>query len=100
LNVWTVNAVALIHAYDPEVVVFGGGVMQSADVILPFVEEYVENTHGRAGEYPGSARRSSVQTPRYWEQFHCCQKTSEPSKRTEELHGDSKLRRLASAQVQ
>ena len=42
LNVWAANAVALIHAYDPEVVVFGGGVMQSADVILPFVEEYVE----------------------------------------------------------
>ena len=42
LNIWAVNAVALIHAYDPEVVVFGGGVMQSADVILPFVQEYVE----------------------------------------------------------
>ena len=44
LNVWAVNAVALIHAYDPEVVVFGGGVMQSADVILSFVEEHV-GTH-------------------------------------------------------
>ena len=41
LNIWAVNAVALIHAYDPEVVVFGGGVMQSADVILSFVEEHV-----------------------------------------------------------
>jgi glucokinase len=43
LNVWAANAVAVIHAYDPEMVVFGGGVMQSADVILPFVQEYVEN---------------------------------------------------------
>lgn len=42
LSVWAANAVALIHAYDPEVVVFGGGVMQNADVILPFVEEHVE----------------------------------------------------------
>jgi glucokinase len=42
LNVWAANAVAQIHAYDPEVVVFGGGVMQSADVILTFVEKYVE----------------------------------------------------------
>jgi len=42
LNIWAANAVAVIHAYDPEVVVFGGGVMQSADVILPFVKEYVE----------------------------------------------------------
>jgi glucokinase len=42
LNVWAANAVAVIHAYDPEVVVFGGGVMQSFDVILPFVEKHVE----------------------------------------------------------
>jgi len=42
LKVWAANAVALVHAYDPEVVVIGGGVMQSADDILPFVEEHVE----------------------------------------------------------
>jgi glucokinase len=41
LKVWAVTAVTLIHAYDPEVVIFGGGVMQSAEAILPFVEEYV-----------------------------------------------------------
>jgi len=34
-NIWAANAVAVIHAYDPEVVVFGGGVMQSADADLP-----------------------------------------------------------------
>jgi hypothetical protein len=37
-NIWAANTVAVIHAYDPEIVVFGGGVMQSADVIQPFVE--------------------------------------------------------------
>ncbi|HEY2466724.1 MAG TPA: ROK family protein [Terracidiphilus sp.] len=42
LNVWAANAVAQIHAYDPELVVFGGGVMQDADVILTFVQKYVE----------------------------------------------------------
>jgi glucokinase len=42
LNVWAVSAVTLIHSYDPEVVIFGGGVLQSADAILPFVAEYVE----------------------------------------------------------
>lgn len=41
LAVWASNAVAVIHAYDPEVVVIGGGVMQSADVILPYVQEHV-----------------------------------------------------------
>jgi len=41
-NIWAANTVAVIHAYDPEIVVFGGGVTQSADVIQPFVEGYVE----------------------------------------------------------
>ncbi|MGC2162666.1 MAG: ROK family protein, partial [Silvibacterium sp.] len=41
LEVWVANAVALIHAYDPEVIVFGGGVMHSADVILPYLQEKV-----------------------------------------------------------
>lgn len=47
LQVWSANAVALIHAYDPEVVVMGGGVMQRADVILPFVQSHV-NQHAWA----------------------------------------------------
>ncbi|MCH8946032.1 MAG: ROK family protein [Acidobacteria bacterium] len=41
LHVWAAAAVGMVHAFDPEVVVFGGGVMKSADVILPFVQEYV-----------------------------------------------------------
>lgn len=41
LTVWAANAVALIHAYDPEVVVIGGGVMRRADLIVPFVQDYV-----------------------------------------------------------
>lgn len=42
LRVWAADTVAVIHAYDPEVVVFGGGVMRSANDILPFVQEYVK----------------------------------------------------------
>lgn len=41
LNIWAVDAVALIHAYDPEVIVIGGGVMERADIIVPYVESYV-----------------------------------------------------------
>lgn len=41
LRVWAANAVSQIHAYDPAVVVLGGGVMKSASVIQPFVEQYV-----------------------------------------------------------
>lgn len=42
LGVWSALVVNLIHAYDPEVVILGGGVMASADVILPAVRKYVE----------------------------------------------------------
>ena len=42
LRVWAVAIVGLIHAYDPELVVVGGGVMKSAARILPFLQAYVE----------------------------------------------------------
>jgi glucokinase len=41
LNVWAVDAVGLVHAYDPEIILIGGGVMKSAKVIVPYVEQYV-----------------------------------------------------------
>lgn len=41
LLVWSSLAVSLIHAYDPEMIVLGGGIMASADVILPAVRAYV-----------------------------------------------------------
>ena len=44
IEVWSAAAVGLIHAYDPELIVIGGGVMRSADVILPAVQNYV-NLH-------------------------------------------------------
>jgi glucokinase len=46
MRVWSSLAVNLIHAYDPEVVIIGGGIMASAEVILPFVQSYVsEHAH-------------------------------------------------------
>lgn len=44
LRVWSALTVALIHAYDPEVVVFGGSVLKRAQDILPHLQEYV-NAH-------------------------------------------------------
>ena len=41
LNIWAVDAVALVHAYDPEVIVIGGGVMESANLIIPYIKSYV-----------------------------------------------------------
>jgi len=42
LRVWGATAVAAIHAFDPELLVYGGGVMKSAEAILPFLREYVQ----------------------------------------------------------
>lgn len=44
LQVWSVCAVNLIHAYDPEILVLSGGVMQSADIIIPAMQHYI-NKH-------------------------------------------------------
>lgn len=41
LRVWGATAVAAIHSFDPELLVYGGGVMQSADAILPYIQNYV-----------------------------------------------------------
>jgi glucokinase len=41
LRVWAAGAVSMIHAWDPEVVVIGGGVMRSGGEVLPFVQEHV-----------------------------------------------------------
>jgi glucokinase len=44
-QVWGTLAVTLVHAYDPELLVFGGAVMSRGDDILPRVRLLVE---GRA----------------------------------------------------
>lgn len=42
LRVWGAAAVAAIHAFDPDVLVYGGGVMKSGEVILGFIRDYVQ----------------------------------------------------------
>jgi glucokinase len=41
LLVWATLAVNLIHFYDPEIVIIGGGIMASRETILPFVQNHV-----------------------------------------------------------
>lgn len=41
LQVWSALVVSLIHAFDPERVVLGGGIMASGGVILPAIRDYV-----------------------------------------------------------
>jgi glucokinase len=42
LKVWCADAVAMIHAYDPEIIVMGGGVMKSAHLIIPAIQLHVQ----------------------------------------------------------
>jgi glucokinase len=34
--------VSYVHAYDPDVVILGGGIMHAADQILPPIQEFVD----------------------------------------------------------
>ncbi len=43
LDVWATTVINLIHAYDPEVVVLGGGVMNSPGDIIPYVTQKVKD---------------------------------------------------------
>jgi glucokinase len=42
LRVWSANVVNLVHAFDPEMVVLGGGIMESGDIIVEAVQAYVD----------------------------------------------------------
>ncbi|VAX16457.1 Glucokinase [hydrothermal vent metagenome] len=43
LSAWAAGVVNLIHAYDPEMVILHGGVMKSSDIIIPFIQSYVDD---------------------------------------------------------
>lgn len=49
LEAWGALALNLVQAYDPECVIFGGGIMESADVILPAIEQFVTQHAVQAG---------------------------------------------------
>ena len=44
MRAWSAGAVNLIHAYDPEVIVLSGGVLKSADIIVPYMQNWI-NKH-------------------------------------------------------
>jgi len=44
IDIWAALAVSLVHAYDPAVIVVGGGVMRSGDRILPAIRQRVQET--------------------------------------------------------
>lgn len=57
LRVWSANAVSLIHAYDPAVLVLGGGVMETTAPVVPFVQSYI-NQHTWSGWGKAEVRKA------------------------------------------
>lgn len=41
LQIWSAAIITYIHAYDPEQVIIGGGILNSADDIIPVIQEEV-----------------------------------------------------------
>ncbi|MEO6705291.1 MAG: ROK family protein [Ginsengibacter sp.] len=42
IKVWTAGIISYIHAYDPEQIILGGGILNSADYIIPVIKKNVE----------------------------------------------------------
>lgn len=42
MDVWAAAIINYIHAYDPEMIVIGGGIMRSADIIVPYLKERID----------------------------------------------------------
>lgn len=42
MDAWSAAIVNYIHAYDPQIVILGGGVMNSKEKILPYVQSKVD----------------------------------------------------------
>ncbi|MFZ0302193.1 MAG: ROK family protein [Terracidiphilus sp.] len=51
IGVWSALTVSLIHAYDPQAILFGGGVMRRHELILPGIRDYVAR-HAWQGKDP------------------------------------------------
>lgn len=65
LRAWATNAVALIHAYDPELLIYGGGVMQSGDLIVDYIQEHIARRAWTPWEKSRCVPRNSATTPRF-----------------------------------
>ena len=50
MDVWSAAIINYIYAYDPEVIVLGGGIMRSADIIIPYIEEKVHKLVWSSGD--------------------------------------------------
>lgn len=42
LKAWGVGVVNMVHAYDPELIIIGGGIMKRKEIILPYLQNMVD----------------------------------------------------------
>jgi glucokinase len=42
LSVWSAGIISMIHAFDPEMIILSGGIMKSSAIILPVLQEKVD----------------------------------------------------------
>lgn len=70
LSVWSAAVVNLIHAYDPDRLIVGGGIMGSAGHILPALRQYVDahahTSWGRVEIVPGALGDDAALLGGYW----------------------------------
>lgn len=62
LKAWGVCAVNMVHAYDPEVIIIGGGIMKREEYILPYVQQMVDKY---AWLSPGTTKILAAQQVEY-----------------------------------
>lgn len=48
IRIWSAAAINLIHAYDPEILILGGGIMRSPEPIVSMMQQYI-NDHSWSG---------------------------------------------------
>jgi len=42
LTIYSAGIINMIHAFDPEIIIIGGGIMKSSDIILPILQQMVD----------------------------------------------------------
>ena len=42
MDIWASAIITYIQAYDPEVVILGGGILKSQEVIIPYISKRVD----------------------------------------------------------
>lgn len=62
LQAWSANVYNLVHHFDPEVVIIGGGIMKSGDLIVRHLQEFIDRY---CWQPPGSVKILPAQQSEY-----------------------------------